>query len=258
MSSAHLRHHRGSDGVHSRVAQWLGLPKPISSGRSAIWAFTVFPEGHGFPNECRQYLYKGIKGLFVPVNKSDVYWAVVHKTSTSDSRDAEQILEEVINNMARNFPDDFLTVVKHSDSSTIRRAPLLLRAPWDILFCQAHRCNVTVAGDALHPMTPDMAQGGCTSLEDAVVLARNVFSGTEISESGFAGYLRERQWGTACLTGSAYLAGWALQDYKPILNRLMGGFIQKIFHTFVSPRIWRYAICYDCGNLTTAMLKKSA
>ncbi|KAJ1704294.1 hypothetical protein LUZ63_004073 [Rhynchospora breviuscula] len=132
--------------------------------------------------------------------------------------------------MATNFPDDSLTVVKHSDSSTIRRAPLLLRAPWDILFCQAHRCNVTVAGDGFHPMTPDMAQGGCTSLEYAVVvLARNVFSGTEISESGFAGYLKERQWRTACLTGSAYLAGWALQDDKPILNWLMWGFIQKIF-----------------------------
>jgi 2-polyprenyl-6-methoxyphenol hydroxylase-like FAD-dependent oxidoreductase len=31
---------------------------------------------------------------------------------------------------------------------------------------------VTVCGDALHPMTPNLGQGGCSALEDAVVLAR--------------------------------------------------------------------------------------
>ncbi|KAJ4809921.1 FAD/NAD(P)-binding oxidoreductase family protein [Rhynchospora pubera] len=250
----------GCDGVHSRVAQWLGLPKPISSGRSAIRALAVFPDGHGFPNEYRTYLdNKGIKVGFVPLNKTELYWFVVHKTSTSDSQDPDQILQEVIENLqARNFPDDILTVVKYSDSSSLIRTPLLLRTPWDILFCRAHRWNVTVAGDALHPMTPDMAQGGCTSLEDAVVLAHNVFSGTQISDSGFARYLRERQWRTACLTGSAYLAGWTPQDNRPILNWFMAWFIKKIFIRFVFPKMRRYAICYECGDLPTIMEKKSA
>lgn len=176
----------------------------------------------------------------------------------ADSQDPEQILREVTENMVRNFPDDFLTVVKHSDSSTVTRAPLLLRTPWDILFCRAHRQNVTVAGDALHPMTPDMGQGGCTSLEDAVVLARTVFSGTEITESRFARYARERQWRTACVTGSAYLAGWVPQDDKPILNWFMGWFIKKIFYRFVFPRIRKYVIGFDCGDLPMIMQKKSA
>lgn len=32
--------------------------------------------------------------------------------------------------------------------------------------------NTCLVGDALHPMTPDIGQGGCSALEDSVVLAR--------------------------------------------------------------------------------------
>lgn len=32
--------------------------------------------------------------------------------------------------------------------------------------------SITLAGDALHPMTPNLGQGGCTALEDGLVLAR--------------------------------------------------------------------------------------
>ncbi len=37
-------------------------------------------------------------------------------------------------------------------------------APWG-------RGLVTLVGDAAHPMTPNLGQGGCTALEDAVLLA---------------------------------------------------------------------------------------
>jgi 2-polyprenyl-6-methoxyphenol hydroxylase-like FAD-dependent oxidoreductase len=35
-----------------------------------------------------------------------------------------------------------------------------------------HRGRVALIGDAAHPMTPDLGQGGCQAIEDAVVLAR--------------------------------------------------------------------------------------
>lgn len=73
----------GCDGVHSRFAQWLGLPQAVSSGRSAIRGLAMFPEGHGFTNEYRTYLDRGIKGGFVPLNKTELYWAITHRTSTS-------------------------------------------------------------------------------------------------------------------------------------------------------------------------------
>lgn len=42
--------------------------------------------------------------------------------------------------------------------------------PWDLIWGQPYKGNITVVGDAMHPMTPDLGQCGCTTLEDAVVL----------------------------------------------------------------------------------------
>ncbi len=48
--------------------------------------------------------------------------------------------------------------------------------------------RVALVGDAAHAMTPDLGQGACVSLEDAVVLARQLSDG-----AGLAGYDRERR-----------------------------------------------------------------
>ena len=43
------------------------------------------------------------------------------------------------------------------------------------------RGRVTLAGDAAHPMTTNLSQGGCQALEDSVVLARHLSQGTDVN-----------------------------------------------------------------------------
>lgn len=64
----------GCDGVHSMVAHWLGLAKPVSSGRFAVRGLAVYPEGHGFNHEVRQFLQVDLRGGFVPLNDKELYW----------------------------------------------------------------------------------------------------------------------------------------------------------------------------------------
>lgn len=48
------------------------------------------------------------------------------------------------------------------------------RGRWALPPPSSGRISVTLAGDALHPMTPNLGQGGCTALEDALVLGRSL------------------------------------------------------------------------------------
>jgi len=61
--------------------------------------------------------------------------------------DPEMIQRKVMENLAKDFQPVYLDVVKHSDLLSLTWAPLMFRYPWDILFGNLVRSNVTVAGD---------------------------------------------------------------------------------------------------------------
>ncbi|KAM0940463.1 putative FAD-binding domain, FAD/NAD(P)-binding domain superfamily [Dioscorea sansibarensis] len=202
----------GCDGVHSVVAQWLGLTAPVRSDRSAIRGLAVFPDGHGFKHEVRQLVGDGIRAGFVPVNDTDVYWGFTsHLIPQEMTRKPELIQKELIEHLAKDCTADYLNVIQHSELSTITWGPLLFRVPWDVLFGRTHRGAVTVAGDAFHPMTPDLGQGGCTALEDAVVLARCVANSPDSVSTTMEMYVKERRWRVAGIITGAFLSGWVQQ-----------------------------------------------
>ncbi|KAF7009182.1 hypothetical protein CFC21_023766 [Triticum aestivum] len=243
----------GCDGVHSVVSQWLGLSEPASSGRSAVRGLAVYPDGHGLKKELRQFLSEGLRAGMVPISHTDVYWFLVNNTVPAEQEagtDPAKILREVTDNLGRHMPAEYLDVARHSDSGNLSWAPLLYRAPWAILRGPAARGAVTVAGDAFHPMTPDMAQGGCSALEDAVVLAR-ALSRAATPADGVASYVAERRGRAAWLVAGAYLSGWVQQggtNVRGVRGYMVRLFRDWIFYRFLFPRL-ADAMWFDCGDL---------
>ena len=88
------------------------------------------------------------------------------------ARDPKVIQEEVIDKFAQDLPQLYTVIVQHYDLSTITWAPLLHRFPWDTIFGNVSKGNITVAGDALHPMIRNLGQNECAALEDVVVLGQ--------------------------------------------------------------------------------------
>ena len=54
-----------------------------------------------------------------------------------------------------------------------------------------HHGRVALLGDAVHPMTPNLGQGGCQAVEDAVVLAHEAAPNAPLA-TALAAYTRQR------------------------------------------------------------------
>ncbi|KAJ3671412.1 hypothetical protein LUZ60_007491 [Juncus effusus] len=245
----------GCDGVQSVVAQWLGLSQPADSGRSVVRGLAMFDNPHGFANEVQVYIFADKRGALVPLNDKEVYWYITHDTSPEElerTMHTTRILRKVTLNLADKFPDSFLDVVRHSDLNTVTWTHMLYRPPWSLLFGAAHRGHVTVAGDAFHPLAPNLSLGSCTTLEDAVVLARHVSNGVknEDVKDEIEAYVKERWWRIVGLATGSYLSSW-VQFGGPdsgILRRVVKSLGGRLFDRFVRPRIMD-AMNYDCGSL---------
>ncbi|CAN6241785.1 unnamed protein product [Urochloa humidicola] len=95
-------------------------------------------------------------------------------------------------------------------------------------------------------MTPDMAQGGCSALEDAVVLPRAL-----APAEGVAAYVSQRRWRAAWLVAGAYLSGWVQQggtNVRGVRGWMVKVFRDWLFYPFVFPRL-ADTMWFDCGDL---------
>ncbi|KAL4450754.1 hypothetical protein ABPG77_001110 [Micractinium sp. CCAP 211/92] len=165
----------GADGVRSAVAAAAGRPAPNYCGQSAIRGVARFPGG--IPAELqagciRQVWGPGARAGTYPVSDTELYWFVVfwapaeQPPSPSPAAWRDEALS-VVHGWAWGLPE----AVQATPLEDLSRSRLVDR--WDLPPLAARGgSSITLAGDALHPMTPNLGQGGCTALEDGLVLAR--------------------------------------------------------------------------------------
>ncbi|CAL4912640.1 unnamed protein product [Urochloa decumbens] len=247
----------GCDGVNSVVAKWLGLPKPILSGRSATRGLAEYPDGHGFGPEILQFIGQGFRSGVLPCSDTSVYWNYTWYPSPADG-DAEESVAKMRGHVldklrAAKIPAAALDVIERSEMSDVVSSPLRFRWPLALLRRGSiTRGGVCVAGDALHPMTPELGQGGCSALEDGVVLARCL--GEAFAAGGGAGheeiraalgkYAEARRWRSIQLITAAYVVGFIQQS-----NNVVVKFLRD---KFLSPLLAKTLVAmadYDCGTL---------
>ncbi|MCL7035525.1 hypothetical protein MKW94_005928 [Papaver nudicaule] len=245
----------GCDGVHSIVAKWFGLKDGVCSGRASVYGIAAYSEGHGLEHVPLQFIHTGKRFGVFPITETDIYWFIDGDFSNADPR----VIQENVLERVANFPKIVHDVLQHADMTTLIRSPLKFRYPWDVVFGCVSKGTITVAGDALHPMTPDLGQGGCAALEDAVVLGRHIGNsyirhGGKLCdrdlETELKMYVKERRWRSASLISASYFAGWVQQGGSGGAGWLVNFFRDKIYYKFLHRRIgsfisydWKVAYC---------------
>lgn len=131
------------------------------------------------------------------------------------------VLRQQTKELVGKWPLDLLNIIDATPDDTLIRTPLVDRWLWPAVSPSASRGKAVVVGDAWHPMTPNLGQGACCALEDAVVISRKLAEAFESEtmsvEDAFRSYEKER-WGRVFpLTIRANLVGTLLQWDDPLV-----------------------------------------
>jgi 2-polyprenyl-6-methoxyphenol hydroxylase-like FAD-dependent oxidoreductase len=100
-----------------------------------------------------------------PLRGGQVYWFAVIRNDIAANvapSDAKPFLAE----QADGWHEPIGRLIEATPADAILATPVVDRAPTP----RWHRARVLLLGDAAHPMTPFLGQGGCQAIEDAVTL----------------------------------------------------------------------------------------
>ncbi|PON97884.1 FAD-binding domain containing protein [Trema orientale] len=213
----------GCDGTRSPIAKWMGFSDPKYVGHCAFRGLGYYPNGQPFEPKVNYIYGRGLRAGCVPVSPTKVYWFICFNRSSPGPKISDPAeLKKQAKELVRNWPTDLLNIIDQTPDDTIIRTPLVDRWLWPAISPLASSGRVVLVGDAWHPMTPNLGQGACCALEDAVVLARKlanaVKSGSEPSvEDALSSYGSERWPRIFPLTIRANLVGSVLQWENPVV-----------------------------------------
>lgn len=173
----------GADGLHSVVRQALhGDQPPRYAGYTAWRGVVRFDHARLAVGESWG---KGLRFGQLPMRGDQVYWfAVANAPAGAAAAGGEKA--EVLRRFG-GWHAPIRDLVEATDERAILRNDIFDRDPlttWG-------QGRVTLLGDAAHPMTPNLGQGACQALEDAVVLARCLSEAGDVP-TALRNYERER------------------------------------------------------------------
>ncbi|XP_047328395.1 monooxygenase 2-like isoform X2 [Impatiens glandulifera] len=165
----------GCDGIRSRVAKWMGFSEPRYVGQCAFRGLGFYPKGHEFEPKVNNFYGQGMRVGIVPVSPTAVYWFICFNSPTLGPKITDpSILKQQARELLKNWPSDILNIVDLTSDETLTKTPLVDRWLWPTVSPPASLGRTVLVGDAWHPMTPNLGQGACCALEDAVVLSKKL------------------------------------------------------------------------------------
>jgi 2-polyprenyl-6-methoxyphenol hydroxylase-like FAD-dependent oxidoreductase len=212
----------GADGIDSSVrAQLFGRSAPRYAGYTAWRGIADVADGL-IPEQAGLNLWgRGSEFGLVSIGRGRFYWFATRNAPEGEAEDAEGRKREVLD-LLRGWYEPSSTAIEATEESKILRNDIYHRDPlkrWGT-------GRITLLGDAAHPMTPNLGQGACQAIEDALVLARCLGCGGEVVPS-LRFYEARRIPRTADVARRSLLTGRILQLENPLLCRLRDAVAKK-------------------------------
>ncbi len=199
----------GADGIHSVIrTQLFGLKKPHYVGYTC-WRGLAHTTRTGLETWAWG---KGCQFGITPMSQGRAYW-FVQKYAPEGEEDKPGGRKNSILEMFHDWHDPIPAVIEATAETDILRNDIF---ELKHLHQWSHG-RVTLLGDAAHAMTPNLGQGACQAIEDAVALADCLKGTTSISEA-LKTYEKRRITRANRISRLAHYIGQAVQWENPILS----------------------------------------
>ena len=169
---------------------------------------------------------RGVRFGLIPIGAGRLYWFVSETRAEPGAPLVPGRKQELARLVAR-WHRPIETVVDATPESAITGTGIYWRKPsptWG-------RGRVTLLGDAIHPMTPDLSQGAAQALEDAVVLGASLRDAYD-AVTGLRTYEAARRKRAAQIVKRSYAAGRLAQASSALGTRardlLMGSLPDRL------------------------------
>ncbi len=226
----------GADGIHSALRrQLLGDGLPLYAGYFC-WRGVCADPGLGLA-ELSESWGRGRRFGLVPIDGGRIYFfAVVN--GPPGGRDVPGQVKATVQKLFAGWHEPIQQVLAAAAEEAFLRGDILYRRPattWG-------RGRVTLLGDAAHPMTPDLGQGACQAIEDAVVLAACLEENGDPA-TALRRYENLRQPRTAGIVRQAARLGQVGQWQNPLLCALRDGLNRLVPQRALEKQVaavWRF------------------
>jgi len=237
----------GADGIRSAVRRCvLGPSQPVYAGYTcwrgtATFEHPELPPGHGY-----FLVGRGTQMGLYRCRPGQVYWFVT-RNAPPGSLDGQGPHRRKVLESFPVWPEVFRAAIEATEETAI--------LPGDIFDLEPSkewgRGPVTLLGDAVHATTPNLGQGACQALEDAVELA-HCLRGAAEPVQGLRDYEARRRERTALVTRRSRSLGKMLQVRNRLLVWLRNAFFRSGFGKRMGRDLFAQLLRHDVPSLTSA------
>ncbi len=228
----------GADGLHSQVREqmvdargplyrgytvWRGISSCVPEELETATAIEIHGRGQRF----------GIG----PVGHGRMgWWASANEGDDCEEPDSEQ---QKLLQLFAGWWAPVRRLIETTPAASILRNKAYDREPtrsWGV-------GRITLLGDAIHPTTPNLGQGGCMAIEDAAVLTRCLAKTNELAHA-FRAYERVRHARTAAIANASRLYG-AVGQWESRVGVWSRGVMLSLIPDAVTRQVLRLVFDYD-------------
>jgi 2-polyprenyl-6-methoxyphenol hydroxylase-like FAD-dependent oxidoreductase len=230
----------GADGINSTIRSGLlGPAEPRYAGytcwRGTCPRPTTIPSGY-----IGEWWGRGKRFGITTLPADRVYWFATHNAPVGQ-HSADEL--STLTDLFRGWADPVPQLIATTPADRLIHNDIVDRPPtpkWSV-------GRIGLIGDAAHPTTPNLGQGGCMAIEDGVVLARALATDPNPTQA-LESFTQERYQRTAAITRESWEFG-QLGQWEGRLSCLVRDWVLRFLLPIVGARSFPKHASFDVGSI---------